>query len=199
MVIDQQLKRLLENSGRLLEDSELLVQHGRYGSAFALAVLGLEEVGKAVLYKWGESEELRKLSLKKTFHVQKQLAVAHLLAAPLALEHIIEQIAIPNLRDLVANRLDVEDHVEALARKLYESEEGRWERHVELGVIDVLKQISIYDDGSKLNLEIRSSDVQSDSVVSITAKARRALALLDHELSMKIARATYTARNQAEN
>ena len=37
---------IIANSARLLGDAKLLADHGRFASAFALAVLGIEEIGK---------------------------------------------------------------------------------------------------------------------------------------------------------
>jgi AbiV family abortive infection protein len=42
---------VIANAQRLLADGELLFQHGRYGSAVSLAVLSLEECGKAYLLR----------------------------------------------------------------------------------------------------------------------------------------------------
>jgi hypothetical protein len=36
---------VVSNAERLLADAELLIEHGRFASAFVLAVLALEEVG----------------------------------------------------------------------------------------------------------------------------------------------------------
>jgi AbiV family abortive infection protein len=40
---------IVANAARLLGDAKLLSDNGRFASAFALAVLGLEELGKVVL------------------------------------------------------------------------------------------------------------------------------------------------------
>jgi hypothetical protein len=43
----------------LVEDAELLLENGRHGSALALAILALEEVGKYYLEKWREATHRR--------------------------------------------------------------------------------------------------------------------------------------------
>jgi len=47
------LSRIRRNAKRLLRDAKLLSDNKRYASAFALAVLGLEEIGKVILKRWG--------------------------------------------------------------------------------------------------------------------------------------------------
>lgn len=188
---DEQFGSVIENSHRLLNESELLLEHGRCASAFALAVLGLEEVGKAILLSWLKGDDTSKLSQSLTFHIRKQSAVAHLLSARLAVEHIIEEIVIPNIPELMNGTFAKDNYVEGLAKKMWESDEGRWSRHTEIGVFDILKQISIYDDGSRYKLEVRSTEVGAGSVIELVENARRAVRLLDHELSMKVAKATF--------
>jgi AbiV family abortive infection protein len=42
----------LENSGKFLEDAEILMKNSSYGHAYAFTVLALEELGKAVYCNW---------------------------------------------------------------------------------------------------------------------------------------------------
>ena len=49
---DDRNARIVDNAKRLLGDAELLDDNGRYASAFALAVLSLEEIGKVILGRW---------------------------------------------------------------------------------------------------------------------------------------------------
>ena len=49
------LSRIRRNAKRLLRDAKLLSDNKRYASAFALAVLGLEEIGKSILRQWNLS------------------------------------------------------------------------------------------------------------------------------------------------
>jgi hypothetical protein len=46
------LSRIKRNAKRLLRDAKLLSDNERHASAFALAVLGLEEIGKSILRQW---------------------------------------------------------------------------------------------------------------------------------------------------
>ena len=45
---------IIANSARLLGDAKLQAEHARFASAFALAVLGVEEIGKVILEIWGK-------------------------------------------------------------------------------------------------------------------------------------------------
>jgi|GEM_PF-6639714 AbiV family abortive infection protein len=65
MARTQQLSLILGNATRLLDDARLLVDRRRYASAFALAVLGMEEIGKVLLKSW---EAERPLARAKEWH-----------------------------------------------------------------------------------------------------------------------------------
>jgi AbiV family abortive infection protein len=54
---------IIANAARLLADAKLLVDHARFASAFALAVLGVEEIGKVALEIWEPLSRSRSLSL----------------------------------------------------------------------------------------------------------------------------------------
>jgi AbiV family abortive infection protein len=79
MADDKQLHLILGNAKRLLDDSRLLVDHRRYASAFALAVLGVEEIGKILLKGWEAEKPLAEPKKQITAHIRKQTAVASLL------------------------------------------------------------------------------------------------------------------------
>jgi hypothetical protein len=74
----------LSNATRLLNDARLLVDHRRFASAFALAVLGVEEIGKVLLDGWKADKPLAKPKGSSTLHIQKQTAVSSLLLGALA-------------------------------------------------------------------------------------------------------------------
>jgi AbiV family abortive infection protein len=60
MVANDERTLIMTNAARLLGDAKLLADHNRFASAFALAVLGVEEIGKVILDIWGG----RKVALK---------------------------------------------------------------------------------------------------------------------------------------
>ena len=66
----QQLSLILGNATRLLDDARLLHEHRRYASAFALALLGVEEIGKVLLKSWEAEKPLAKAKVRRTQHLQ---------------------------------------------------------------------------------------------------------------------------------
>jgi AbiV family abortive infection protein len=75
---------VMGNATRLLNDARLLVDHRRFASAFALAVLAVEEIGKALIDGWNADAPLAKPMGFQSLHIQKQSAVAALLLGMLA-------------------------------------------------------------------------------------------------------------------
>ena len=49
---------VIANATRLLDDARLLVGHRSFASAFALALLAVEEIGKALIDGWSEEAPL---------------------------------------------------------------------------------------------------------------------------------------------
>jgi AbiV family abortive infection protein len=174
-------RRVAANAARLLLDAELLAENSRCASAFALAVLAMEEVGKLVLTRWSKSAPLAN-GRRLTFHIRKQTAVAHLLAAPM----IIDEIRKNNFKTS-----DGEAAVEKLAKTIYESGEGRWMRHADLGVLERIKHLSLYSDLQFEELGLGPEDFDSADVNRMRDRVTRAMALLTNGLAMTIARATY--------
>lgn len=65
---------VVDNAKRLLSDAELLFNNERYGSAVSLAILSLEEAGKACLIHW-KDEGIVTRDIKndiRSFHFHKQ-------------------------------------------------------------------------------------------------------------------------------
>ena len=77
---------VIANAARLLQDAKLLVDHTRFASAFALAVLGIEEIGKVILDIWGSAAPLSKPVVRRSAHIRKQAAVSSLLLASFAVK-----------------------------------------------------------------------------------------------------------------
>jgi len=69
-----------------LQDATFLVDHTRFASAFALAVLGVEEIGKVILDIWGSAAPLSKPVVRRTAHIRKQAAVSSLLLGSFAVK-----------------------------------------------------------------------------------------------------------------
>ncbi|MEK7455444.1 MAG: AbiV family abortive infection protein [Pseudomonadota bacterium] len=79
MASDEYFQRTLENAERLWSDSKFLNDEARSRSAIILAIFAIEELGKALITKWG----VRNLASKREHptHVEKQTATFALLSA----------------------------------------------------------------------------------------------------------------------
>ncbi len=133
---EKQLNLILGNASRLFKDAELLMDHHRYASAFALAVLGLEEIGKALLKSWEVEGPLPK---KASAHIRKQAAVASLLLGALMVRRFPE--GRPNFDTL---------DIAALTKEFNESEEGRVFVAIRNSDLDKRKQNALYQDDDLL-------------------------------------------------
>ena len=65
-------RMVISNAKRLVRDAVFLKDHERHPSGYDLVILGLDEIGKVILKRWGEPEKERR------WHVNKQMAVAAL-------------------------------------------------------------------------------------------------------------------------
>jgi AbiV family abortive infection protein len=66
--MDEVVLAIMDNAHRLLMDAKLLDSHGRYQSAVSLAILSLEESGKACLVRW-KREGLITRDILKDLHI----------------------------------------------------------------------------------------------------------------------------------
>ena len=131
---DDKNTAVVANAARLLSDGKLLIDHGRHASAFALAVLALEEIGKLLLKLWGVPEG------KGYDHLSKQRAVASLLIGLFLAKEFGSEIEAGSNAELD------EGLVERAAKAMYESEHGRFDSFVELTALDKAKQLALYHD-----------------------------------------------------
>jgi len=134
---ENQIELILLNAQRLFRDAELLMDNQRYASAFALAVLGVEEIGKALLKHW---EAARPLPKKEglSAHIRKQAAVSSLLLGALAARKF------PNGLDLAT--VDIP----AITKEFNESEEGRVFVAIRNRDLEKRKQNALYQDDDLL-------------------------------------------------
>src|SRR3546814_19474377 len=70
--------KILANAKRLADDSRLLIENERTYSAIMLAIFAIEELGKALIGRWG----VRNLGNNRAYptHIEKQSATFALLA-----------------------------------------------------------------------------------------------------------------------
>ena len=64
-MVSEVVRTVLENARRLLSDAELLFENERYRSATALAILSMEEAGKACVIRWREEGFIRGTQKKR--------------------------------------------------------------------------------------------------------------------------------------
>ena len=132
------LSRTRRNAKRLLRDAKLLSDNKRYASAFAVAVLGLEEIGKSILRQWN-------LSNYSSGHLNKQLAVSSLLIV----DAVIREGQKP--RRGMIDPAEAGPHSDAALERIIkaamESEAGRFSQLVDAKALDKIKQFCFYYDG----------------------------------------------------
>jgi AbiV family abortive infection protein len=164
-------EQIIENAARLLADAKFLAENSRYASAFALAVLGVEEIGKAILKAWSVVEPLPKTKGRRSLHIEKQTAVGALLVA---------SFAIKNFSDLfVAEVPMAETFLEDLTKAFNESDEGQLLYHIENRALEKRKHLAMYRD-EWLTLGSSNSDqfndVHVNSILEIATGAANAIA-----------------------
>ncbi|MCK1723577.1 AbiV family abortive infection protein [Bradyrhizobium sp. 141] len=178
MADNQQLSLILGNATRLLDDARLLVEHRRYASAFALALLGVEEIGKVLLKSWEAEGPLAKAKERKTAHVLKQAAVANLLVGALLAR------TFPNGVDWATIDFD------AVTKAFNDSVEGELLVLIRHGHLDRRKQEALYQDDVITAVEDGFAELQIGGMLKIASDAQEALASPFNRLA---ARAFYEA------
>jgi AbiV family abortive infection protein len=163
----KQTSLILGNATRLLDDARLLVQHSRYASAFALAVLGVEEIGKALLRGWDDEKPLAKSKGRLSGHVRKQTAVASLLLSALMHRMMPEGVYVQTV------------NLTALTVEFNESDEGRLFALIRNNALDKRKQNALYQDDDLLTaIEEEFAEKHVNGIFKIASDAQAALA--DH-------------------
>jgi AbiV family abortive infection protein len=182
---DDRRTLIMENAARLLADAKLLVDHNRFASAFALAVLGVEEIGKVVLDIWETEKPLTKPATRKSSHLRKQAAVGSVLLASFAMKEfgVIVEISIPD------------DLVESVAKAFHGSIEGRLLRHIEIGAVERTKHLAMYRDEWLTEASLHANQFEKSDVTGLFEYARSAIAVLGDGHAMRTARAIYETRN----
>jgi AbiV family abortive infection protein len=183
---------VVRNALRLLADADLLAEHGRHASAFVLATLAFEEVGKVVLLFWGRSSEIAQATRGTSAHVQKQAAAASLLMADLthltAHDHA-KSVGLASPKALTEN--DVPSAVEAIARALSGSAEARLFDLAAAGVLDMTKQSGLYVDEWFSEHDLTHFGFSQEDSERARADARRVLSLLRDVEKLSLARVLF--------
>jgi AbiV family abortive infection protein len=173
---------IIANAARLLKDAKLLLDHGRYASSFALAVLALEEIGKVVLDLWGWPEASPKPSKRPSAHVRKQAAVSSLLLA----ESVTKEWG-----DFINREGPSEALVEGVARSMHHSEPGRFHWMVGIGAVDKTKQLSLYRDDWFKIAGLSADQFDGDDVARVLERCRLAVTVVGDKRIMRVGMAIY--------
>jgi AbiV family abortive infection protein len=173
---------IIANSARLLADAKLLADHRRFASAFALALLGVEEIGKVILDLWENAEPLSKPIVRRTTHVRKQAAVGSLLLA---------SFAVQEFGDLDAEITVTDELIERVNATFQSSSEGRFLAHAESGILEKTKHIGLYRDNKLINAVVHADHFNEADVTSIFQIARRATGCVADPRIMRTGRAIY--------
>jgi AbiV family abortive infection protein len=171
---------VIANAERLLQDANLLVDHARFASAFALAVLGVEEVGKVILDIWGSAAPLSKPVARRSAHIRKQSAVSSLLLGSFAVTEFGTVVDDAN-----------EELVEHVANAFRLSREGWFMSQVHGGALEKTKQLGLYRDDWLTDASLHADQFSDADVNAILSIARRAIEVLDDARIMRTGRAIY--------
>lgn len=173
---------IIANAARLLGDAKLLAHHGRFASAFALAVLGVEEIGKVILDIWERVGPLSKSKDRRTAHIRKQAAVGSLLLA---------SFAVKEFGDIAAEGPISDELVERVSKAFQTSTEGRFLAHTQSGVLEKTKHVGMYRDDWLSELSLHADQFDRSDVASIFEKARHAISVIGDHRVMRTGRAIY--------
>ncbi|SIO49938.1 abortive infection protein, AbiV family [Bradyrhizobium erythrophlei] len=173
---------IITNANRLLWDAKLLADHTRFASAFALAVLGLEEIGKVILDIWGSDQPLSKPVIRRTAHVRKQAAIGSLLLASFAVKKFGHLDAEPVNDDPIAR----------ISAAFRSSDEAQFLAHIQSGELQNTKHGSLYRD-DWLIASLPADQFDESHVTSIFDIANSVLVAIGDERIMHAGRALYEA------
>lgn len=187
------LERIVMNAHRLLSDADLLMSHRRGGSAIALSVLALEEVGKIVLDLWGNPDELRQVDRRWTYHRRKQAAATMLLQSDQAISKTFTLLkSIEGVSGITSEV--AKDFRENLAKSIASSKEAKLSRYVALGATERVKHLGLYFDQESYKMGLVEDDHSSsylEQAREISSEARRSISLLSSSIVVKAARSLY--------
>jgi AbiV family abortive infection protein len=180
---------IIENAARLLGDAKFLSDNGRFASAFALAVLAIEEIGKVILEIWDTPRPLSSSKNRWSSHLQKQMAIAALLLAKKAVEEAGDAV----IGDPISEEL-----VERVAKAMCESSDGRFTNLVTIGALDKTKQLALYRDRWFALVGLHPNQFKKADVTELFDKARGAIASVGEPKIMRAGRAIYELQLQCK-
>jgi hypothetical protein len=185
------LSRIRRNAKRLLRDAVLLNDNGRHASAFALAVLGLEEIGKVILRLW-------RLPNYSYGHLHKQLAVSSLLIV----DALIREGQKPRkgmIDPAEIGRPPSDAALKRIIKAAMESEAGRFSRSVDAKAVDGMKQFAFYYDGVLEGAGFHPDHFTYANVEPIFKMCVAALREIEDDQTMQVAKALFLAKGKGRS
>jgi AbiV family abortive infection protein len=185
------MSQSLSNAKRLLRDAKLLSDNKRYASAFALAVLGLEEIGKSILRQWN-------LSNYSSGHLNKQLAVSSLLIV----DAVIREGQKPR-RGMIdpaeVGRPRSDAALKRIIKAAMESEAGHFSQSVDAKALDKMKQFCFYYDGVLEGAGFHPDRVTYADVEPIFKMCVAALSEMEDNQTLVVAKVMFLAKSKGRS
>jgi AbiV family abortive infection protein len=172
-MVEDHFEATLANAERLLEDSKILSKRKRWKSAIILGVFAIEELGKALIERWGVRNEGNKR--EHPTHIEKQTATFALLAAKETLENPSEHLK------------HVEEEIPLIDRGPYH-QQFVWARH---GFFDDLRMVATYADKKPRWPEELTRMFGKGFVAELHGYFGEAVAASHHEKAMGLASEIY--------
>jgi hypothetical protein len=185
------LSRIRRNARRLLRDAKLLSDNERHASAFALAVLGLEEIGKVILRRWDMSDY-------SSGHLHKQLAVSSLLIV----DAVIREAQTPRRGMIDPAEIGQPPSAAALKRIIrtaMESEAGRFSQSVDAKALDKMKQFAFYYDGALEGAGFHPDQFTYADVEPIFKMCVAALREMEDDQTLVVAKVMFLAKSKGRS
>ena len=183
------LSRIRRNAKRLLRDAKLLSDNKRYASAFAVAVLGLEDIGKSILRQWNLSNY--------SGHLNKQLAVSSLLIV----DAVIREFQKP--RKGMIDPAEVGPRSDAALKRIIkaamESEAGRFSQLVDAKALEKIKQFCFYYDGVLEDEGVHPDQFTYADVERIFKMCVAALREMEDNQTLVVAKVMFLAKSKGRS
>lgn len=174
---------ILNNAWRLATDADILMKKGRYGTALALAVISLEEIGKFLLTQWSTDQTFK--YDKSKLHIAKQAAIAALFTTEEVRKRYKEA------RVNFAKMSDDETHKLIKAAKEGWKAGKPFEYLVTNKVYEHVKWSGLYYDSEKAAKGIEPAKVTTANAHEILSLSARAFKALADDKNIYLARSSY--------
>lgn len=173
---------VLGNAWRLALDAHLLIQNERHGSAVALAMLCVEEIGKYLLSRWSAEDSDFRYD-KNKFHMMKQAAIAALFMTDAIRKEYREQ-------KINFQNLDSVEEMEKLHKAIKDGidKEAAFSSFVMAKVFETIKWSGMYYDSDLSSKGIDPFKITRDNAFEIMTLTSRSFLLLGDGGNIFIAR-----------